>query len=300
MKLLVLGSSGGAPTKNRNCTAFVLKTESYGIMLDCSENTQRQLLIAGYKVSKVRYIFISHLHFDHIAGLIPMLSTKSMFGIEGKVTIVGPKGLRKFIETNLEFVGSKFSFETEIIEVEDDNEIAFDDFKINTYLLKHRLECFGYRITFNDKLGNIINDKLESYGLKEGPVCGLLRKGEVITLDNGNKITLKDVATKSTKGIVFAYVGDTYLSKGIYKTADNADFMLIESTFQKDNTERAEKRTHLTSYMAGNVAQRSNVKKVMLFHFSAAYPNASNFKTEAAEKFDGEIFLAEDFMEIEI
>ncbi|NOR45135.1 MAG: MBL fold metallo-hydrolase, partial [Candidatus Delongbacteria bacterium] len=100
MKLLVLGSSGGAPTKKRNCTSFVLKLESYGIMLDCSEGTQRQLLLAGYKVSKIRYIFISHLHFDHVAGLIPMLSTKSMFGIEGKVTIVGPKGIKKFIEIN--------------------------------------------------------------------------------------------------------------------------------------------------------------------------------------------------------
>ena len=300
MKLLVLGSSGGAPTKNRNCTSFVLKTESYGIMLDCSENTQRQLLIAGYKLSKIRYIFISHLHFDHIAGLIPMLSTKSMFGIEGKVTIAGPKGIKRFIETNLEFVASKFSFETEIIEVEDNMEITFEGFKINTYLLKHRLESFGYRITFNDKLGNIIKEKLETYGLKEGPVCGLLKKGKEITLDNGNRISLKDVATEPVKGKVFAYVGDTYLAKGIYKTADNADFMIVESTFQKDLADRAEKRTHLTSYMAGNIAERANVKKIMLFHFSASYPNAHNFKIEAAEKFNGEIFLAEDFMEIEI
>ena len=300
MKLLVLGSSGGAPTKKRNCTSFVLKEESYGIMLDCSEGTQRQLLLAGYKVSKIRYIFISHLHFDHVAGLIPMLSTKSMFGIEGKVTILGPKGLKKFIETNLEFVKSKFLFETEIIETEDGSEIVFDEFKINTYVLKHRLESFGFRITFNDKLGNIVKEKLESFGLKEGPVCGLLQKGEKVKTDSGKTITLKDVATESTKGKIFAYVGDTYLSKGIYKTADDADFLLIESTFQKEHEKRAEARTHLTSYMAGNVAQRSNAKKLMLYHFSASYTDLNKFKIEAAEKFDGEIYLAEDFMEIEI
>lgn len=300
MKLLVLGSSGGAPTKNRNCTSFVLKLESFGIMLDCAENTQRQLQIAGYKISKIRYIFISHLHFDHIAGLIPMLSTKSMFGIEGKVTIVGPKGIKEFIEINLNFVGTKFSFETDIIEINDGDEHIFEDFKINTFLLKHRLNCFGYRITFNDTLGNIIKEKLENFGLSEGPVCGLLRRGEEVTLENGDKITLKDVATEPIKGKIIAYVGDTYLSKGIYKTGENADFMIIESTFQKEHVERAESRTHLTSYMAGNVAQRANVKKLMLYHFSAAYPKASKFKTEAAEKFDGEIYLAEDFMEIDI
>jgi ribonuclease Z len=269
-------------------------------MLDCSEGTQRQLLLAGYKVSKIRYIFISHLHFDHIAGLIPMLSTKSMFGIEGKVTIVGPKGLKKFIEMNLDFVKSKFLFETEIIEIEDDSELTFEDFKISTHLLKHRLESFGYRITFNDKLGKIVKEKLESLGLSEGPVCGLLRKGEKVELEDGSSITLKDVATEPTKGKIFAYVGDTYLSKGIYKTADNADFMLIESTFQKEHDERAEARTHLTSYMAGNIAQRSKAKKLMLYHFSASYTDLNKFKTEAAEKFSGEIYLAEDFMEIEI
>ncbi|MBN2789218.1 MAG: ribonuclease Z [Candidatus Delongbacteria bacterium] len=300
MKLLVLGSSGGAPTKNRNCTSFIIKLESYGIMLDCSENTQRQLQIAGYKLSKIRYIFISHLHFDHIAGLIPMLSTKSMFGIEGKVTIVGPIGIKEFIEMNLKFVGTEFSFETEIIEIDDENEHIFEDFKINTYLLKHRLDCFGYRITFNDKLGNIIKEKLEGYGLTEGPVCGLLRKGEAVTLENGDKIALKDVASEPVKGKTIAYIGDTYLSKGIYKTADNADFMIIESTFQKEHEERAKDRTHLTSYMAGNVAHRANVKKIMLYHFSAAYPYSEKFRTEAAEKFDGEIYLAEDFMEIMI
>jgi ribonuclease Z len=300
LKLLVLGSSGGAPTKKRNCTSFVIKEESYGIMLDCAEGTQRQLLLAGYKVSKIRYIFISHLHFDHIAGLVPMLSTKSMFGIEGKVTILGPKGIKKFIEVNLDFVKSKFLFETEIIEIEDGLETSFEEFKVSTHLLKHRLESFGFRIMFNDKLGNIIKNKLESFGLKEGPVCGQLRKGEEVETKSGEKITLKDVASESTKGKIFAYVGDTYLSKGIYKTADNADFMLIESTFQKEHTERAEARTHLTSYMAGNVADRSNVQKLMLYHFSASYTDMNKFITEAAEKFDGEIYLADDFMEVKI
>jgi len=52
--------------------------------------------------------------------------------------------------------------------------------------------------------------------------------------------------------------------------------------------------------MAGNVAQRSNAKKLMLFHFSASYTDMDKFKTEAAEKFDGEIYLAEDFMEVKI
>ena len=105
-------------------------------------------------------------------------------------------------------------------------------------------------------------------------------KGEEVNLESGEKITLKDVATEPTKGKIFAYVGDTYLSKGIYKTADNSDFMLIGSTFQKEHDERAEARTHLTSYMAGNVAKRSNAKKLMLYHFSASYTDLNKFRTQ--------------------
>jgi ribonuclease BN (tRNA processing enzyme) len=40
-------------TAVRSCVA----EQSYGIMFDCAEGTQRQLLFAGYKMSRIKAMF---------------------------------------------------------------------------------------------------------------------------------------------------------------------------------------------------------------------------------------------------
>jgi ribonuclease Z len=298
LKIITLGSSGGAPTKRRNCSSFVLAEESYGIMFDCAEGTQRQLLFAGYKMSRIKYVLISHLHFDHISGLVPMLSTKSMFKINNPVTIIGPERIKEFIDLNLNVAGTKFSFPYEVIGVSDGAAYEFDDFTVSSHLLNHRIESYGYRLKFRDMPGNIIKEKLSSFGLEEGPVCGRLKSGETVVLEDGRKISLSDVAGEGRKGKIISLMGDTYLCKGLYACMDNADFAVIESTFLEDQTERAVERTHLTAKSAGNVAERSKVKELMLYHFSASYPVIDDFRKECAEKFSGKIHLAEDLKEI--
>ena len=296
----MLGSSGGAPTKRRNCTSFVLALESYGIMFDCAEGSQRQLLLAGYKLSRIKQIFISHLHFDHIAGLVPMLSTKSMFNIPGDVTISGPPGIKDFIEYNLGITSSRLDFNTEITEVNDGDELSFDEFKVTVSRLDHRIDSFGFRLKFSDTPGNIITEKLAAYGLSEGPVCGRLNSGEDITAQDGRIVTLADVATPPKRGRIVSFAGDTYLCKGLYACVRDADAAIVESTFLEQNKNRARERTHMTARMAGNVCERSRVKKLILYHFSASHPDPAEFVSECTEKFSGEVVAAEDLKEIEI
>lgn len=300
MKLTVLGSSAAAPTKKRNCSSFLLHIESYSILFDCAEGTQRQLVNAGLKLSKIRFIFISHLHADHIFGLIPLLSTKSMFNIPGKITIIGPVGLKSYIEFNLNISGSKLSYEYEIIEIYENKEFEFKNFKLNVFLLNHRIASFGARISFYPKPGNLIKEKLDFFGIEEGPLCGKLKRGETLILENGQSITKDDVSTPDVPGKIFAFVPDTYLCENIYKVADNADFLLIESTFQKEHFQRAKDRNHLTSYMCGDIAVKSRVKEICLFHFSASYTNLNRFREDAAENFKSKIHLAVDLKEIDL
>jgi len=300
LKIIVLGSSGGAPTKKRNCSSFILALEPYGVLFDCAEGTQRQLLQAGYKLSKIKYIFISHLHFDHLAGLVPMLSTKSMFRIAGDVVIAGPKGIREFIEYNLGVTGSKLHFGTEILEITDGAEFRFGDFTVTTHLLNHRIESYGYRLKFNDIPGNIIPEKLKEFGLSEGPVCRQLKSGETVLNGEGKEVTLRNVATDDKPGKTVAFAGDTYLCKGLYACFKDADTAIVESTFLERDRARAEERTHLTASMAGNVCERSGVNNILLYHFSASYTNINEFRIECSEKYRGVINLAEDFKEIEI
>ncbi|PID29243.1 MAG: ribonuclease [Candidatus Cloacimonadota bacterium] len=293
MELLILGSSGGAPTKYRNCTSFVLKNEAYGIMFDCAEGTQRQLIRASYKLSKIKYIFISHLHQDHIAGLVPLLSTKSMFNIPGSITIIGPKGLEEYINFNLKISGSRLGFDLEVLEASNGKIFKQDMFNVTTYELNHRVDCFGFRVSFKDKPGNIDLKKAESFGLSQGPILGeLQKKGEVET-ENGI-VKLSDIASDPVKGKIFTFISDTYLCDNLFKLAENADMLYIESTFQKEFEDRARDRMHLTSYMCGEVAKESGVKALVLSHFSASYIRYEKFRDDAKELFKGKIYLAYD------
>lgn len=69
MELQFLGTGAGQPAKQRNVSSLALKlldeiNEVW--MFDCGEGTQRQILETTIKPRKIRKIFITHLHGDHI------------------------------------------------------------------------------------------------------------------------------------------------------------------------------------------------------------------------------------------
>lgn len=82
-------------------------------MIDCGESTQRQLQnrhIGGdEKLSNIKHILITHLHADHVLGLVPLLCTlmgpsnagDSTEAKKPRVEIFGPSGIRALIRTTL-------------------------------------------------------------------------------------------------------------------------------------------------------------------------------------------------------
>ena len=302
LKILTLGSSGGAPTKRRNCSSFILHTETYSIMFDCGEGTQRQLLRAGFKLSKIKYIFISHMHSDHVAGLMPMLATKSMFNIPGDITIIGPKELDNYIKLNLNITNSNLGYNYKFIELKDGliKKFRNDKFQFKTHILNHRIDSFGFRLKFEDRPGNLIKEKLDKYGITEGPICGELQRGKTVITDNGKKVNLEDVAGPKKIGKIFTYIPDTYLCDNINVLSKNTDVLYIESTFQKEHDDRALNRFHLTSYHCGIIANDNNVGKLILFHFSASYTNYQQFIDDANENYTSEVLLAKDLEEYQL
>lgn len=90
-------------------------------MVDCGEGTQRQLrsryVGVDERLANLKTILITHLHADHVLGLVPLLM--SMMGPSGvspaaesstpRVEIYGPPGLRALIRTTLSLCYSQLS-----------------------------------------------------------------------------------------------------------------------------------------------------------------------------------------------
>ena len=93
----ILGCSGGVPTQNRGVTCVLISTLYYDIMIDCGEGSYLRWQKAGYNWQTLKYILITHMHPDHIGGLIPLLFYRKLYGIELPLTLIGPPNLESYL-----------------------------------------------------------------------------------------------------------------------------------------------------------------------------------------------------------
>jgi len=113
MELQFLGTGAGVPSKMRNVTSIALKLldEINEVWLfDCGEATQQQILNTNIRPGKIKKIFITHMHGDHIFGLPGLLTSRSFQGGEDDLTLYGPKGIKNFIDTTIQASCSKLGY----------------------------------------------------------------------------------------------------------------------------------------------------------------------------------------------
>lgn len=99
----------------------------------------------------------------------------------------------------------------------------------------------------------------------------------------------------SADGSAVVYSGDTDYSENLVALAKGADLLICESA-QPDSLQV---EGHLTPSMAGEIATRAGVRKLVLTHF---YPSCE--KVDVAQQcrktYSGPLLLAEDLMRIEV
>ena len=96
-------------------------------------------------------------------------------------------------------------------------------------------------------------------------------------------------------GKSFVYSGDTDFSENLISLAKDADLLICESAFPDD----LKVPGHLTPSLAGKIATRANVKKLVLTHF---YPECegADIKGECRKTYSGPLVLAKDLMEMRL
>ncbi len=100
---------------------------------------------------------------------------------------------------------------------------------------------------------------------------------------------------ESVDGKVFSYTGDTDEGERLIPLLDNADIAVAECSFP----DRLKTRGHLTPSEIGRIAQKANIKKLIITHL---YPEMDKIDPIPIMKlsFNGEIEIAEDLKEYQI
>ncbi|MFC7394781.1 ribonuclease Z [Scopulibacillus cellulosilyticus] len=304
MHFTFLGTGAGVPAKNRNTTSMVLTMPEYQgdtWMFDCGEATQHQILHTSVKLSKIKKIFITHMHGDHIYGLPGVLGSRSFQGGVDKLTVYGPKGIKDFIEISLSVSSTYLKYPLEIIELDEDGIIYEDgNFKVSVKELEHGITCFGYRIEEKDQPGTLLVDRLKAEGVMPGPIYRQIKEHAAVTLPDGRTLTSSDYIGPDKKGRKLAVLGDTRVCQAAVELAENADLLIHESTFSKGMEQKAHSYFHSTSTQAAKTAKAANVAALILTHISSRFQEDDQLLLEEAREIFNPTYLAKDFWTYEL
>lgn len=96
---VTLGTMGGPmPFKGRSQPANALVWQREAWLVDCGDGATGQLAKAGLPPRAADVVFISHLHFDHTAGLAGLIGLRFQTSAPGKLAIYGPPGTRVLVD----------------------------------------------------------------------------------------------------------------------------------------------------------------------------------------------------------
>lgn len=274
MELIFLGTGSGIPSKSRNVSALaltLLQEENSIWLFDCGEATQHQILHTSIKPSKINKIFITHLHGDHIFGLPGFLSSRSFQGGNDLLTIYGPPGIKKYVETSLKVSGTHLTYPLSIIEFTEGEIMKNDNFTVFTKKLEHGIASYGFRIVEKDKTGHLLVDKLQAQGIEPGPIYQRIKENDVVTTNDGKTIHCEHFLGSAKKGRIITILGDTRNSEKFQQFAANSDVLVHEATFDHSKMELARQYFHSTTVQAATLARDSETKKLLLTHISSRY-----------------------------
>jgi ribonuclease Z len=294
-ELTILGCSSATPTSTRNPTAQLLNIAERFFLIDCGEGTQMQLRRYKIKFQRINHIFISHLHGDHYFGIMGFLSSMHLLGRNTDLHLYCPGELQEILEMQFKHSQTWLNYKIVYHHHQYINEqVLFEDEKVEVraIVLDHRIPCSGFIFREKQIPGNISKEVVAKYKLKVDEIFRI-KKGADLTLEDGTVIPNSEMITNKFLPRSYAFCSDTIYNEGMLPYIQNVDLLYHEATFMHDMLERAKQTYHTTALQAGMIAQKANVKRLMIGHYSARYRDLEPLLMEAKTVFENTILAVE-------
>ena len=284
MELTILGCHSATPRNNARPTAQLLEMRGHLFLIDCGEATQIALRNANAKFSRIKHIFISHLHGDHFFGLFGLISTFQLLGREAEMHIYGPKGIKEAVLLVLKLGGAYTPFPLYFHELSGDtSEVLYEDDKVlvRTIPLRHRVYTNGFFFLEKEGERRLDMTAISNYPSIEKCDYQNIKNGKDVVLENGTIIPNEELTFAPHKPQSYAFCSDTRYLESIIPIIEGVDLLYHEATFLDDLKDLAKHTGHSTAIEAAIIAEKAKVKKLILGHFSNRYTDYSVFLEEA-------------------
>ncbi|KAF8964654.1 beta-lactamase-like protein [Flammula alnicola] len=323
MSVTFLGtSSGGGPSESRNCSSLVcdMLADQSLWMVDCAEGTARQFTLQPQytkphlRIMKLTKIFITHMHADHIMGVVPLLRNilfappagnsahiSSAQASARTIELYGPAGLRLFVRQIMKMTLTRTSDRYVVHELlaSEDSVTPCDPptsnmsspLNISEPNILHHNEIAGLDIRASpDGLWRAItqgNGKLSEIVVDAGPI---LHRGYtftevrypsrklVILGDTFDPAPMIPLCINPSPSLLIHEATDSHISQH----ADPSGKLSRRSA--NDVLEKALQRGHSVPEMAGAFAKLVNARDLVLNHIGGRFPAPRNPKDYARHK----------------
>ena len=294
----ILGSNSALAAHGRHPTAQIVRHHKSIFLIDCGEGTQMRMSTFKIKRSKIKHIFISHLHGDHYFGLIGLLTSYHLMKRTETLTIHAPEALKNIIETQLNASNTVLSYDLIFKSTQaDEKQLIYENehLKVYSFPLVHRIPTTGF--IFEEKLGSrrINGEKVDQLKLGRSHYKAL-KLGNAIEID-GKTYSSEELTLPAYQPRSYVFCSDTCFLPQLKDQFSNVDLLYHEATFTKEATVRAAETYHSTTEQAGQVAKLTNTKELLIGHFSSKYIDLKEVLDEAKAVFpntqlaiEGEIF----------
>lgn len=314
-----MGTASAMPVIDRYQSAHVLEVHGRLFLIDCGESVQRQLIKYHISLSKLDTIFISHIHGDHVFGLLPLLSTAGLSCKNTPIVIYGPANLGPILKFLLSYYGKGIGVEIDFhpVSVKSPEAIySTKSLEVLAFPLNHKIETYGYMFREKKPMLNIRKEKLEEYGFTLAEI-GTLKSGEDVVRPAGRNddatfmngfvkysgtdepllIKNEEVTYLPYQPRSYAYCSDTAPFPELHEWVKGVDLLYHESTYLQKYALQATQRYHSTTLQAAQCALDAGAKKLVVAHYSSRCRDVEQYQKECRSVFpesyaanDGDVF----------
>lgn len=297
----ILGCGSATPSVRHLPSSQVVEYNGNLFMIDCGECAQLSFRRQSLNFGRLRHIFITHLHGDHVFGLLGLLSTLALNDMQGTVTVyIFPEGI-ELIKKMLETFSHTPGYNLEFVPLSVGKKVIYEDknLTVETFPLCHRVPAVGFIFREKPKARHLIGEMLEFHKV---PIRdrAKIKEGADFVTDDGRVIPNSWLTKDPDASKSYAYCSDTIYNPGVVRSVAGVDVLYHEATYADDMASKASHRGHSTARQAGQAAAQAGVERLIIGHFSNAYAGKEQILLKEAQQEFPNTILANEGLTVSI
>ncbi|CAK7325117.1 unnamed protein product [Dovyalis caffra] len=292
LEVVFLGTGSSQPSKYRNVSSIYINLFSKGsLLLDCGEGTLAQLKRrygkegADNAVRNLRCVWISHIHADHHAGLVRILTLRQdlLRGVlHEPILVIGPMQLKRFLDEYQRLEDLHMQF----LDCRDTVVASWNAFEGDTADINHRT-------TNNPGLSSSAEESFLKHCSKRPKLSESVDNGVAFLLLKSLKKILREAGLDRLISFPVVHCPEAF---GVVLKAAERNNSAGEATFEDGMVGEAIARNHSTTKEAIEVGDSADAYRIILTHFSQRYPKIPSLDEISIQK----TCIAFDLMSINV